>query len=513
MTDTTPGPADDMALSAAEVGAKARTATKWSLLAEVCAKAIIPITQIVLARLLAPEAFGVFAVVVMVSSFAQMLSDAGFQKYLIQREFTSRESLSKSANVAFLASLTVALVLWLVISAWRDPITELTGAPGKGLVLVVAAATLPLSSISSVQQAILRRDFAYRKLMPIRVAVAATPLLVAVPMALAGFDYWALVWGLVASEIVNAVALTVSSPWRPRWYFSRKRLRAMLSFSSWTLVESIVIWMSVWSGSFIVATVLTEHDLGLYRQPLLAVNSIFAVVTGATTPILFASLSRLQGDRPAFRDFFMRFQFAVAMALLPIGVILFVFRSAATEIAFGPEWADASLMVGAWGLSTCFAIVFSHYCSEVFRALGRPRISVLSQVLYMLVMVPAVYLAAGSGYERVVIVSSAVRAVQILLNQYLMWRLTGFGLGSVLSNVAAPLGSAVAVGVLAYFVESGAGDSLLLALALMAATVIAYLALSLVSPRSRAMVLGAAGRLAASRRRPPGPGQAPQETP
>lgn len=64
-----------------DLRARSASAAKWSLATEIIAKIISPISQLVLARLLAPEAFGMVATVTMVVSFADMFADAGFQKY------------------------------------------------------------------------------------------------------------------------------------------------------------------------------------------------------------------------------------------------------------------------------------------------------------------------------------------------------------------------------------------------------------------------------------------------
>ena len=66
---------------------KALYATRWSAITEIVAKLVVPISNMVLARLLTPEAFGVVATLTMVISFAELFTDAGFQKYLIQHEF------------------------------------------------------------------------------------------------------------------------------------------------------------------------------------------------------------------------------------------------------------------------------------------------------------------------------------------------------------------------------------------------------------------------------------------
>ena len=70
-------------LDSEELQKKSAGAAKWSLATEVIVKIISPISQLILARLLAPEEFGMVATVTMVVNFADMFADAGFQKYLV----------------------------------------------------------------------------------------------------------------------------------------------------------------------------------------------------------------------------------------------------------------------------------------------------------------------------------------------------------------------------------------------------------------------------------------------
>ena len=65
-------------------------ATMWSFAAEIAAKLITPITNIILARILAPEAFGIIATINMVVSLADTFSTAGFQKYVIQHKIEEK---------------------------------------------------------------------------------------------------------------------------------------------------------------------------------------------------------------------------------------------------------------------------------------------------------------------------------------------------------------------------------------------------------------------------------------
>lgn len=438
---------------------RAATAAKWSIVTETLVKVVSPVTQLILARILAPEAFGMVATVTMVTSFADMFSDSGFQKYLVQHEFKSEGELHRSANVAFWTNVAVSLLMWAGIALSRDSLAIFVGSPGLGFPIAVACASLPLTSFSSIQLALFRRRLDFKTIMPVRIAVALVPLVVTVPLALAGMGFWSLIIGTIAGNAVNAAALTALSSWRPKLFYSVDLLRDMFAFSGWSLLEAIAIWATSWAGTFVVGSLLDSYHLGLYRQPMTFVNSAFGLVTSATTPVLFASLSRLQGSDEEFRSFFCRFQFSVAMFVLPLGVGIFCFRDFLTDLLLGDQWGDAALMMGCWGLSTGAMIVFSHYCSEVFRSKGKPKVSLLCQVLYMCVMVPTLYVSALAGFERLVVANAAVRLVGIVINQAAMFLVSGISFRVVLKGVVAPLVSSCVMGCVGLVVAERAGDS------------------------------------------------------
>ena len=86
-------------------------ATKWSVLAELFSKISPPIVNMVLARLLVPEAFGIVASIAIITSFADIFTDAGFQKYIIQHEYDDETHLNLSLNVAFTSNFCLSMAL------------------------------------------------------------------------------------------------------------------------------------------------------------------------------------------------------------------------------------------------------------------------------------------------------------------------------------------------------------------------------------------------------------------
>ena len=355
---------------ATDLSQKIGQATAWSSITEIIAKLISPIVNMVLARLLVPEAFGIVATITMVISFAEVFTDAGFQKYIIQHEFENEEELNKSTSVAFWTNFVLSSLICLIIFFFRHPLAELVGSPGLGDSISVSSLLIILAAFSSIQMARYKRDFNFKSLFFVRLGSSLIPLLVTIPLALFLRNYWALLIGNFARELFNAVALTLKSKWKPKFFYDFKLFKEMFSFSAWTLLESISIWLTANVDIFIVGTYLNEYYLGLYKTSMSTVNAYMAIITSALTPILFSALSRYQNDENNFKKTYYTFQRFTALFVIPMGVGIFVFQDLVTEILLGSQWMEASGFIGWWGLTGALTIVISHFSSEVYRSKG-----------------------------------------------------------------------------------------------------------------------------------------------
>lgn len=404
-----------------KLGNKVRNATKWSAITEIVAKLVAPVTNMVLARLLTPEAFGIVATLTMIISFAELFTDAGFQKYLIQHEFKDKKELDESTNVAFWSNLILSVAIWGIIAIVQNPLASIVGNPGLGYVIVIACVSIPLEAFSSIQIALYKRDFDFKTIFKVRMVGILIPLIVTIPLAFVMRSFWALVIGTIVKDLANAVLLTYYSEWKPRLYYSFQQLKSMLSFTIWSMFEAISIWLTSYIDVFIVGTALSQYYLGLYKTSSAIVGQIMGLVTAATTPVLFSSLSRLQDDENEFRRLFFKFQKYVAILIIPMGVGIYCYSDLITTILLGNQWLEASGFVGLWGLTSAITIVLAHYSSEVYRAKGRPKLSVLGQWLHIIVLWPAVIISAHYGFETLYVTRSLVRLELVLVQLLIMY--------------------------------------------------------------------------------------------
>ena len=414
------------------INRKVAKATKWSGITTIISRLIAPLTSMVLARLLTPEAFGVVTTLTMIISFAELFTDAGFQKYLVQHEFKDEKDKDDSTNVAFWSNFVMSLIIWGVIIIFSDPLAAMVGNPGLGN---VACVSIPVAAFSSIQMALYRRDLNFKTLFKVKFISLMVPLMITIPLAVWLRSYWALVFGTIAQHVVNAFILTLYSPWKPRFFYSFDILKEMLSFTIWSLAEALSIWLTMYVDVFIVGTMLNQHYLGLYKTSTTVVQQIMTLVTTATTPVLFSALSRLQDNDKEFQQFFFKFQKLVGLLVMPLGFGIFCYRDLLTSIILGNQWGEAVGFIGLWGLVSAITIVLSYYSSELYRAKGRPKLSVLAQWLHIIVLWPVILYFVRFGFETLYIARSLVRVELILANLLIMYFAIHFPIWAMIKNV------------------------------------------------------------------------------
>lgn len=433
-----------------KIQAKMGKATKWSTVTEVLAKLVMPVSGMILARFVMPEAFGVVAAVTMVLSFAEIFADAGFQKYLVQHEFKDVEDKYKSANVAFWTNFIMSAFLLTIIIIFRNSIAILVGSPSSGLPIAIGSISLLLIAFSSIQMALYRREFDFKKLFTIRIFTILIPFVITIPLAILGFSYWSIIIGTIATHLLNAILLTASSKWKPKFFYSFKIFKEMFAFSFFTLLEALTIWLVSWADMFIIGRFFDEYYLGLYRNSNSMVNALMSLITASIIPVLFSALSRLQNDKTAFNNTFLKVQKLTAMLVIPMGVGLFFFRDLATSIIFGDKWMEASIIIGLNGLMSALMIVFSHFNSEVFRAKGKPFLSTLTQIIHLLFLVPVCLFFAQKGFFDLVYARALIRLQLMLTSLLFMSLVIKFPVRKIFYNMIPVFAATIVMAAAAY---------------------------------------------------------------
>lgn len=387
---------------------------KWSSLTEIGVKFVTPVSVMILARILAPEEFGVLAICTMLISFAEIIADAGFGKYIVQAEFADKETLHRYASVAFWAHLAVALFLWGLIFIFSDKIAALLGAPGKSDVIIVACLQLVFMSIISTQLGLLRRQFLFKKTFIARISTVCCTFCVTIPLALIFKSYWALIIGSLCGCIVNVIVLTAMSKWLPKFYFSTTVFRDMFGFSFWSLCEGLAHWVIFWFDVFIVTQLYSTYYVGLYKNSTSIMLSFIGMITASMSPVLLSILSRLKDDQ-SYNDIYIRICRLFMYAILPLCIGVFFCREIVTLILLGNKWMEATNIIGAWALMLGISVFVYNFPAEVYKSKGIPKYLFFYQLSYIVFLIPICIISAKIGFWEFVYCRVSCVVIQIVL--------------------------------------------------------------------------------------------------
>jgi len=159
---------------------------------------------------------------------------------------------------------------------------------------------------------------------------------------------------------------------------------------------------------------------------------------------LFSALSRLQNNSEQYNYTFFSFQKLVALFVVPMGVGIYCYRDIVVAILFGAKWHDADLFVGLWGLSSAMMLVLGHYCSEVYRSKGMPKLSFWAQVLHLVVLVPVIYWAASRySFEGLIWARALVRIQAVLVHFVFMYFVIKISPLKMITNILPFLGISI----------------------------------------------------------------------
>jgi O-antigen/teichoic acid export membrane protein len=402
-------------------------ALRWSFLSELAAKIVAPLVFIILARLLAPEDFGVIAAAMVVISFSQIFWEAGMGKAIIQYQGDR----ATAANAAFWINGALALAVAAILVAVAGAVADRVFHDERvALVLQVMALQVVLSAAVSVHTALLQKDMQFKPLFWVRLATVAIPGLISIPLALYGMGYWALIAGTLIGQFVQVVMLWRMSEWRPEWSFNAAVARELGGFGAWVAVSGLLAWFYVWADALIVGIYLGSHELGLYRTGNQFAMMIFAILFGPIVPVLYSHLSTMKQDRERLGKAIEKVIRVIILFAVPLALIVFSLADPIAAALFGNKWQGIGLIIGVMALMHGFSWVVGMN-GEVYRAMGKPAYEAIVTSATLVIYLSAYLISIQQGFEVFVWTRLTLAMVALSLHLFVLRKVVPVTLTSI----------------------------------------------------------------------------------
>lgn len=265
----------------------------WRFAERCGAQGVSFIVSIVLARLLAPEAYGTVALVTVFTTILQVFVDSGLGTALIQKKNTDDLDFS----TVFYFNFAVCIILYFGMFFAAPYIAQFYKQPELTPLVRVISLTLVISGVKNIQQAYVSRNMLFKRFFYATIGGTIFSAILGIVMAYFGFGVWSLVAQQLSNAAIDTLILWITVKWRPKWMFSIERLRGLFSFG-WKLLVSAILDTGYNNlRQLIIGKMYTPSSLAFYNKGNQFPNLIITNINVSINSVLLPVMSSMQDDK------------------------------------------------------------------------------------------------------------------------------------------------------------------------------------------------------------------------
>lgn len=390
--------------SRADITKQSVSAVKWSALGTLARYGLQLGAQIVLARLLGPENYGLFAIGMVVMTFGDFVANFGFGWNLVQSQNLSEEDIRFVFTWQLICGTLVALGLYalapVVASYFNEPRVEPI-VRWLSLACVINAVAVPASSL-------LTRNLDFRTLNIIQlISYSIGYLAVGIPLAYNGAGVWSLVAAWLTQALCSTVLSVIRCPHSTKLLLWHDGASALSGVALTVFVTNLCNWFLNNLDRVLLGRFLNAHAVGLYVVGYNLATTPNSLLLGVLQPVFFTAGARIQAEPDRLRRAYLSVIATVWILIAPIFVLFAIVAQDLVGVLYGPAWESSGIVLAILALSMPPYITWG-MSTPILWNTGRKHFESLLQLPILAVAGVAFYYLANKGVVIVAIVAAGL---------------------------------------------------------------------------------------------------------
>lgn len=265
----------------------------WSIINSLGGYSVKFFFNIVIARLLTPDDYGLIGISLIIIGIANLFTESGFGMALIQKKNVNQEEYSS----VFLTNIVIASFCVIILISCAPLISTFYGNSELTKLIRILSLIVILNSICSVPLAILTRSLDFRSQSFINIASSFASGITGFILAKNGFSYWALVFQAFAGQVISTIGIWLRVPWIPVLKFSFSATKELYKFGYKIFLQGFydIIIGNIYYA--IIGKFITIKEVGFYNRATQFSNLFVKQTTNSFNKVLFSVFSKLQDDK------------------------------------------------------------------------------------------------------------------------------------------------------------------------------------------------------------------------
>ena len=383
------------------IGAKIRSGALWNFMGKSGSQVLGFAFGIVLARLLAPDVFGMLLTVQIFTGVASFIAGGGMGQALVRAKDTSRADY----DIVFTLQLAIGCIIYAVFFAVAPLIAASYDTPLYADMIRLMALSFIFRPFTNVPASILQREMRFKGMTIVALVSLILSSTTSIVLAYYGFGVWALILGGFVSPLVTIPAFGVLAKWRPGFSLEFKRAREIARYGFLVSVNDIVNYLRDQVSIFMLSRTLGPTSVGLYNKGESLARMPHTFITGSVYQVLLRALAAEQDNLDKCRYLFYRSIALVAVYTTPFYIGLLWLAEPLIRGLYGEKWVEAAgpllILTFAWPFwlmeNLSGSVLAAH--SWLGRELPVQVATLIISTLAMLVAIP--YGIEGGGWAIV----------------------------------------------------------------------------------------------------------------
>lgn len=338
-----------------KLGETIRSGAKWLFIGNTGNQALTFLFGIVLARLLAPEDFGMLVTIQVFTGLAGFVAGGGMGQALVR----AKETTKQDYDIVFTLQFIVGCLIYTGFFFAAPWFAKWYNTPLYTDLLRVSALSFIFRPFVNLPGSILHRDMRFKAKAILGIAGLLLTNAVAISMGFMGYGVWSLTISGLLGAVISAIILISLTGWRPGWLLDLRRGRDIARYGLLVSTTDILLYLRQQAGVFILSRTLGPVSIGLYNKSESLARMPHSFITGSVYQVLFRAMATEQDNLDKCRYLFFQSITLVAVYATPFYVGLFWLAEPFINGFYGPKWIAAATPLMIFALAWPFWLMDS----------------------------------------------------------------------------------------------------------------------------------------------------------
>lgn len=405
------------------------------------------IVSIVLARILAPEDYGMIALVTVFTTILQVFVDSGLGTALIQK----KEADDLDFSSVFFFNFAVCIVLYVGLFAAAPFIAKFYENNDLVSIIRVIGLTIVVSGVKGIQQSYVSRNLLFKRFFFSSLGGTIFSAILGIGMAYAGAGIWALVVQQLSNNMIDTAILWITVKWRPKLQFSWDRLKGLLSYGWKLLLSSLLDTMYNNLRSLIIGKIYTSSDLAYYNQGDKFPNVIVSNINTSIDSVLLPTLSSVQDNRQRVKEMTRRAMKTSVYVMAPLMMGLAFCATPIVRLVLTDKWLPCVPFLQVFCITYMFWPVHTANLNAI-KALGRSDLFLKLEIVKKIVGLIALFATMNISVKAMAYSLLIISVLGQIINSWPNRKLLDYGYLEQLWDILPGIILAVCMGACVYCV-------------------------------------------------------------